>query len=295
MNYCCMSKMEWLGVTECQKSYPSQKFFSQMIFFFLLAVLTEGHISTMPSAVVLWMVQMFVLFALVCHTYRRLSCTKQVDESFHTHTATTLSSQGVYFRLCNYAIKNKPVVRLIAQTAAIRSCSHNSNVCNFCFSVCIVYFVGPSGVQNNFPFAGPLHSNAVAKIYWCHSHLQSVQGLLCFQKHFPYNIRLDLSGSLLCHQCTWTVFFWYACKYPSRSKPFNPSVRWRSRLYSPSFLQRLTVWCDHMIGANPIVPHLEPQRNEINYVHIDENILHNYMQYSQVCLWGDNGWHCSER
>ncbi len=163
MNYCCMSKMEWLGVTECQKSYPSQNFFSQMNFFFLLAVLTEGHRSTMPSAVVLWMVQMFVLFALVCHTYRRLSCTKQVDESFHTHTATTLSSQGVYFRFCNYAIKNKPVVRLIAQTAAIRSCSHNSNVCNFCFSVCIVYFVGPSGVQNNFPFAGPLHSNAVAK------------------------------------------------------------------------------------------------------------------------------------
>lgn len=63
--------------------------------------------------------------------------------------------------------------------------------------------------------------NAVAKIYWCHSHLQSVQGLLCFQKRFPYNIRLDLSGSLLCHQCTWTVFFWYACKYPSRSKPFS--------------------------------------------------------------------------
>ncbi len=83
-------------------------------------------------------------------------------------------------------------------------------------------------------------------IYPAHSYVISTHGLYSFDIHV--NIPVTL----------------------------NPSVRWRSRLYSPSFLQRLTVWCDHMTSANPIVPHLEPQRNEINHVHTDENILHNY-------------------
>jgi len=51
---------------------------------------------------------MFVLFARLCHTYRRYSYTIQVDESFHTHMTTTPSSQGVYFSFYNYTIKNKP-------------------------------------------------------------------------------------------------------------------------------------------------------------------------------------------
>ncbi len=67
---------------------------------------------------------------------------------------------------------------------------------------------------------GALHSNAVAEICWCHSHTVSSRPVM-FSKHFPYNIRLDLSSSLLCHQYTWAVFFWYACKYPSHSKPFS--------------------------------------------------------------------------
>lgn len=152
-----LTRMEWHGSDWMTKITPITTLFflKRNENICLLAVLTEDHrLLIHYTAVVFWMVQIFVFFALVCHTYHRHSYTKQVDDSFHTRTATTLTSQGVYFRFCIYAIKNKPVVRLIAQIVVMRSYSHNLKVCNFCFSVCTTYFIDPSGVQNNFPFTG---------------------------------------------------------------------------------------------------------------------------------------------
>lgn len=103
------------GVTECQKSHSSQHFFSLM-----------------------WNESICLLIVLI--------------EGHRLHIHNTWVHAVVLWMFVLFAL----VYHIYHRHSYTKQVDKSFHACtaNFYFSVYIAYFVGPSGVQKNFPFAG---------------------------------------------------------------------------------------------------------------------------------------------